>query len=114
MSAIDDAHEWVSFEDPDEERTWVLDLTFLTSPWMCIFGAGCQGVLTGPAPELVQGCCSYGAHFADKKDLRRVEKAAAKLTPEQFQHHDRAKKLGFYRLHQGEWKSASSTGRASS
>ena len=34
----DDLHEWVSFEDPDEERTWVFDLTFLTSPWTCIYG----------------------------------------------------------------------------
>ena len=42
--------------------------TFLTSNWTCIFGNGCQGVLTGPAPELVQGCCSYGAHLVNKKD----------------------------------------------
>ena len=75
-----DTHEWVSFEDDDEERTWVFDVTFLTSNWTCIFGNGCQGVLTGPAPELVQGCCSYGAHLVDKKDARRVEKAAATLT----------------------------------
>ena len=61
-----------SFEDEDEERTWVFDVTFLTSNWTCIFGNGCQGVLTGPAPELVQGCCSYGAHLVDKKDARRV------------------------------------------
>ena len=59
----DDAHEWVSFDDPDEERTWLFDVTFLASAWTCIFGHGCQGVLTGPTPELVQGCCSYGAHF---------------------------------------------------
>lgn len=103
-TVLDEAHEWVSFEDPDEERTWVLDLTFLTSPWMCIFGAGCQGVLTGPAPELAQGCCSYGAHFGDKKDLRRVEKAAAKLTSQQFQYFDKAKRLGISRMHEGEWK----------
>ena len=70
----DDAHEWVSFEDEDEERTWVFDATFLTSNWMCIFGNGCQGVLTGPTPELVQGCCSYGAHLVDKKDARRVDR----------------------------------------
>ena len=49
-------------------------------PWTCIFGDGCQGVLTGPAPELVQGCCSYGAHFTDKADRRRVERLAKKLT----------------------------------
>ena len=44
------------------------------------------------APELVQGCCSYGAHLIDKKDARRVEKAAATLTPEEWQNHRRAKK----------------------
>ena len=38
-----DAHEWVSFEDPDEERTWVFDVTFLLSRWSCIFGAGLPG-----------------------------------------------------------------------
>ena len=64
-----DAHEWVSFEDPDEERTWVFDVTFLTSAWSCIYGNGCPGVLTGPAPELEHGCCSYGAHFVDKAEL---------------------------------------------
>ena len=78
-------HEWVSFPDPDDERTWLFDVTFLESNWTCIFGHGCQGVLTGPAPELVQGCCSYGAHFTGPKDARRVEAAAATLTPEQWQ-----------------------------
>jgi hypothetical protein len=78
-------HEWVSFPDPEEERTWLFDVTFLQSNWTCIFGRGCQGVLTGPAPELEQGCCSYGAHMTGGKDARRVEKAAAKLTPEQWQ-----------------------------
>ena len=49
---------------------WQIDVTFLLSSWQCIFGHGCQGVLTEPAPELVQGCCSYGAHASDKKDQR--------------------------------------------
>jgi hypothetical protein len=88
-----DPHEWLSFEDEDEERTWVFDATFLTSNWTCIFGNGCQGVLTGPAPELVQGCCSYGAHLVDKKDARRVEKAAATLTPEEWQNHGKKKNV---------------------
>jgi hypothetical protein len=77
-----DAHEWISFKDPDEERTWQFDVTFLTSPWTCIYGQGCQGVLTGPAPEMIQGCCSYGAHFTGKKDARAVERAAAELDGE--------------------------------
>ena len=60
-------------------------MTFLESNWTCIFANGCQGVLTGPTPELVQGCCSYGAHFSDTKDQRRVEKAAKRLTADQWQ-----------------------------
>ena len=60
--------EWVTFDDPKEEgRRWQIDVTFLLSSWECIFGCGCQGVLTEPAPELVQGCCSYGAHFSDRR-----------------------------------------------
>jgi hypothetical protein len=80
-----DAHEWVSFEDPEEQRTWRFDVTFLLSHWECVFGRGCQGVLTAPAPEMVQGCCSYGAHFTNDEDLARVKAAAKKLTPEQWQ-----------------------------
>jgi hypothetical protein len=94
MSIPDDAHEWVSFADPDEDRTWVIDVTFLLSGWKCIYGAGCQGVLTGPAAELAEGCCSYGAHLSDKKDTRRVQAAAARLTESQFQHIKRARRVG--------------------
>jgi hypothetical protein len=79
------AREWISFEDPTEERTWVFDVTFLLSRWTCIFGQGCQGVLTGPASDLVQGCCSYGAHFTDAADEARVEAAAKTLTAKQWQ-----------------------------
>ncbi|MGP0004428.1 MAG: hypothetical protein ACLPTB_06015 [Acidimicrobiales bacterium] len=79
------AHEWVSFDDPGEERTWLVDVTFLESAWQCIYGRGCQGVLTEVAPELEQGCCSYGAHFTGEDDARRVEAAAAALTEEQWQ-----------------------------
>jgi hypothetical protein len=90
----DDLHEWVSFDDPDEDRTWVFDVTFLTSPWTCIFGRGCQGVLTGPAPELVQGCCSYGAHFVDEDDEATTLAHAARLTNEQWQHREVAIRKG--------------------
>ena len=30
----------MSFDDPDEERTWLVDVTFLESGWQCIFGPG--------------------------------------------------------------------------
>ena len=90
----EDLHEWVSFEDPAEDRTWVFDLTFLTSAWTCIYGSGCQGVLTGPAEELEQGCCSYGAHFVDDDDVASTLAHAARLTSEQWQHRDIAQRRG--------------------
>jgi len=95
--APEDLHEYVSFEDPDEDRTWVFDVTFLLSNWMCIYGQGCQGVLTGPAPELEQGCCSYGAHFIDDDDIATLEQAAARLTDEQWQFRRKGRKGGVVR-----------------
>ena len=80
-----DAHEWISFDDERRDRTWLFDVTFLESNWTCIFGRGCQGVLTESTPELAQGCCSYGAHFSSEKDRRRVEKAATRLSDDQWQ-----------------------------
>ena len=97
-----DAHEWISFEDPGEERTWVFDVTFLTSTWTCIFGNGCQGVLTGPAPELVQGCCSYGAHFTDEADAARVEAAARRIPAELWQFRKQGRKGVVKRLPDGD------------
>jgi hypothetical protein len=96
-------HEWVSFEDPDEDRTWVFDVTFLTSRWTCIFGRGCQGVLTEPAPELVHGCCSYGAHMVDADDVARVQEAAATLTDDEWQFKSKGKRHGIVKTNkQGE------------
>ncbi|MEI7747305.1 MAG: hypothetical protein WCJ28_07180 [Actinomycetota bacterium] len=87
-----DAHEWIAFEDHRDARTWMFDVTFLESNWTCIYGSGCEGVLTGPAEELVQGCCSYGAHFVDADDVKVVKKAAKTLTPEQWQFYDKGQK----------------------
>ena len=87
-------HEWCTFEDPDEQRTWLFDVTFLLSHWTCIFGSGCQGVLTGPSPELEQGCCSYGAHFTGPADLARVRLSAKSLTAEQWQFRDVGRRRG--------------------
>ncbi len=84
-----ETREWVSFPDPAEDRTWMFDVSFLTSSWSCLYGDGCQGVLTAPAPELAQGCCSYGAHFTGEEDARRIEKLAASLPPELWQYRQR-------------------------
>lgn len=90
----EDLHEWVSFDDPDQARTWVFDVTFLTSPWRCIFGEGCQGVLTGPSQDLEQGCCSYGAHFVDSEDEATTLASADRLTADQWQYKDLARRRG--------------------
>jgi hypothetical protein len=83
----DDLHEWISFEDPTEHRTWVFDATYLRSNYTCIYGCGCKGILDEPAPELQLGCCSYGAHFADDDDMANLRAHAERLTPEQWQFH---------------------------
>ena len=88
----EDLHEWTSFDV--DGSTYVFDLTFLTSNWTCIFGDGCLGVLTQPAPELVQGCCTYGAHFTGKKDRKKTERYAERLTDEQWQFKAKAAELG--------------------
>ena len=97
MAEPEDLHEWISFEDPDEERTWVFDATFLRSNYRCIYGAGCRGILDAPAPELQQGCCSYGAHFVDDDDVAGVVKAFVRVRPEQMQFHAKARRGGFLR-----------------
>jgi hypothetical protein len=91
------AREWVTFADPgDEGRTWQIDVTFLLSSWTCIFGCGCQGIWTAPTPELVHGCCTYGAHFSDKADREHVVKVSRKLGPDEWQYAKLARKKGIY------------------
>ncbi len=72
----------------------MFDVTFLLSRWGCLYGRGCQGVLTGPAPDLEQGCCSYGAHFTDDADVARVEAAAATLSAEDWQFRAQGRRRG--------------------
>jgi hypothetical protein len=96
-----DLHEWVSFEDDHERRTWVFDATFLRSSWTCIFGAGCKGVLDADATDLVQGCCSYGAHFIDDEDVRVVSELADRLTPAQWQFHRKGRRGGYLDTDEG-------------
>lgn len=92
-----DRHEWVSFEDPGEHRTWMFDATYLRSNHRCIYGEGCLGVLDEPTPELEQGCCSYGAHFVDDDDVQNVVRAFVRLEPRHMQHHAEATRRGFLR-----------------
>lgn len=91
----DELHEWISFEDPDEHRTWMIDATYFRSNYKCIYGEGCKGVLDDDATDLQQGCCSYGAHFEGKKDLATVVKSSKRLTKKNWQNKDKAKAKGW-------------------
>ncbi len=92
-SAPPDIHEWISFDEVDEQRTWVFDATFLRSNYTCIFGCGCKGILDEPAPELGLGCCSFGAHFVDDADIANLDEHVARLEPRHMQFHAKATKL---------------------
>jgi hypothetical protein len=76
---------YVEFVDPaDGDQVFRCDLTWLTSSFMCIFGQGCQGIYK-ESPDT--GCCTLGAHFADKDDEKRVATFVDQLTPELWQFH---------------------------
>src|SRR5689334_12019681 len=79
------------------------DLTWLTSSYTCIFGQGCPGIYAD-APDV--GCCTLGAHFADKDDKKRVAGFVAQLTPEVWQAHPgrQVKKGDWIEVEDGEEK----------
>jgi len=82
---LDFPRAWVEFADPaDAEQVFRCDLTWLTSRWSCIFGAGCRGIYS-TAPDA--GCCSLGAHFSERSDEKRVRRHVKELTPESWQRH---------------------------
>ncbi len=82
------ARHWVEFPDPegpvdDPVVVYRADLTWLTSSWTCIFGAGCPGIYADRPDD---GCCTLGAHFADDADRKRTQRLARQLSTVQWQH----------------------------
>jgi hypothetical protein len=98
--------EWVTIPSRGKEvKRWQVDVTFMSSSWQCIFGNGCQGVLTEPAPELEMGCCSYGAHASDKKDRDHVERVAKRLTADEWQFRKKGRDRGVWaKVGKSEWR----------
>ncbi|GAB3588007.1 hypothetical protein [Calidifontibacter terrae] len=77
---------WAEFDNPgDATERFRVDLTWLTSSYTCIFGSGCEGIYADRPDD---GCCTLGAHFSDKNDLRNVKKAAKNLGPDEWQFYD--------------------------
>ncbi len=89
-----DIRQWVSFEDPEENRTWVFDVTFMASSWHCIYGSGCKGILETPDASSDHGCCSHGAHFSGDEDRKRVAKFAKGLGKGDWQFKAEAQQMG--------------------
>jgi hypothetical protein len=82
---LDIPRTWVEFTDPaNPGQRFRCDLTWLTSNWTCIFGNGCRGIYADRPDD---GCCTLGAHFTDKDDLKRVKAAAKQLGEDEWQHH---------------------------
>jgi hypothetical protein len=85
---LDFPRAWIEFGDPENAaQVFRCDLTWLTSSWTCIFGQGCKGIYSDQ-PDA--GCCTLGAHFADRDDERRVRSFMRELTPETWKHHSRS------------------------
>ncbi len=83
-------------EIADDDLTWRFDSSFLTSNWTCIWGRGCLGILSEPAPELGQGCCSVGAELDGDDEARLIGALAATLNPSRFEHHAAAAEAGVF------------------
>lgn len=85
-TSLDAARTWVEFTNPDDiDERFRCDLTWLTSDWTCIFGAGCAGIYAD-APDY--GCCTLGAHFSGAEDVKQVKKIVKELGPDEWQYHD--------------------------
>ena len=82
--------------DDGRGTTWRFDVDFLTSHWTCIWGRGCLGILSEPAEDLGQGCCSIGADLGDEDEGMLISALAATLEPGRFEHHHVAQREGVF------------------
>ncbi len=75
---------------------WRFDRAFLTSRWTCIWGRGCLGILSEPAPHLGHGCCSIGADLDGEDEARLIDALAATLGPDTLEHHAAVRDGGIF------------------
>lgn len=88
--------EWVSLRDPDDDHLrYTFDVSFLLSPYTCIYGAGCQGIASeGSDPEL--GCCQHGAYMTEDDEADRLRQVVEeRLGPELMARYEQAVDDGF-------------------
>ncbi len=80
----------------DGQTVWRFDREFLESPWVCLWGRGCQGIGAEPAEHLGLGCCSVGAELGDVDEARMIDALAATLDPDGFEQHSEAIEGGIF------------------
>lgn len=83
-------------EIDDGATVWRFDRDFLSSRWVCLWGRGCKGIESEPAPHLGLGCCSIGADLGDIDEARTIAALAATLNPGSFEHHAKAAAGGIF------------------
>ncbi|MFB9377464.1 hypothetical protein ACFFKU_14700 [Kineococcus gynurae] len=107
---LDSARLWVEFPEPEDvaddpratpETVYRVDLTWLTSDWTCIFGAGCPGIYED-SPDV--GCCALGAHFTQDADEDRVAAAVDRLDASTWQFAAEAVEAGWTEIEDGATK----------
>lgn len=88
--------EWLTFPAPDDdERQYRVNVSFLLSPYHCIFGRGCPGVL-GRTAQMDVGCCERGVEFMDDDDFDHVRAMAGELTADDWDQFDEGHARGWY------------------
>jgi hypothetical protein len=89
-----DRHAWLALEDPEQNATWMFDLSFLRSGYECVYGRGCQSIHPEPSAPDSFGCCIHGAHMVDDEDRETVQHFIDQLEPDEWQFHGRAQAKG--------------------
>jgi hypothetical protein len=79
--------DWVEFFDPEDQfKTYRVNMTFMMSPWGCLFGEGCPGLLNRGV-DYERGCCERGVTFMSEDDFNNVANSVTQLTAEDWDYH---------------------------
>lgn len=93
-AAVPPSGDFEEISTPD--TLWRVDRGFFRSNWTCIWGRGCQGILSHPAAELMQGCCSVGAELDGVDEAMNLAALAATVPARLFQFHHEAAEAGIF------------------
>ncbi len=90
-----DLHEWISFEDDHERRTWVFDATFLRSYGRASSATAARACSTTTPPSSPRGAAATARTSSTTTTCAWSPRRPRASTPQQWQFHRRAKRGGF-------------------